>query len=70
MFDRFYMADKCRGLNAAGSGLGLHICKVLVNLSGGKIWVDSKEGAYCEFLFTLPTPPESPIKGGRLKEDL
>ena len=69
VFDRFYKADKSRGLNAAGSGLGLHICKVLVNLSGGKIWVDSKEGQYCEFLFTLPAPPTSPIKGGKLKED-
>ena len=51
-----------------GSGLGLHICKVLINLSGGKIWVDSKEGEYCEFLFTLPAPPSSPIKGGKLKD--
>ena len=54
--------------NTTGSGLGLHICKVLINLSGGKIWVDSKEGEYCEFLFTLPAPPSSPIKGGKLKD--
>ena len=33
-----------------------------------KIWVDSKEGEYCEFLFTLPAPPSSPIKGGKLKD--
>lgn len=69
VFDRFYKADQSRGLNAMGSGLGLHICKVLVNLSGGKIWVNSEEGAYCEFLFTLPAPPVSPIKGGKLKEE-
>lgn len=54
VFERFYKEDKSRGLNTTGSGLGLHICKVLINLSGGKIWVDSKEGEYCEFLFTLP----------------
>lgn len=65
VFDRFYKEDKSRGLNTTGSGLGLHICKVLINLSGGKIWVDSKEGEYCEFLFTLPAPPSSPIKGGQ-----
>ncbi len=70
IFDRFYKEDKSRGLNASGSGLGLHICKVLVNLSGGKIWVDSREGAYTEFFFTLPAPPAaSPIRGGKVKED-
>ncbi|MEF9976669.1 MAG: HAMP domain-containing sensor histidine kinase, partial [Oscillospiraceae bacterium] len=57
VFERFYKEDKSRGLNTTGSGLGLHICKVLIGLSGGKIWVDSKEGEYCEFLFTLPTEP-------------
>lgn len=57
MFERFYKEDKSRGLNTTGSGLGLHICKVLINLSGGKIWVNSKEGDYCEFSFTLPTEP-------------
>lgn len=54
VFDRFYKEDKSRGLNTSGAGLGLHICKVLVNLSGGKIWADSKAGEYTEFLFTLP----------------
>lgn len=69
VFDRFYKEDKSRGLNTTGSGLGLHICKVLINLSGGKIRVESKEGEYCEFLFTLPAaPPASPIKSGKLKE--
>ena len=70
IFDRFYKEDKSRGLNAAGSGLGLHICKVLVNLSGGKIWVDSHENEYTEFFFTLPTPPApSPITAGKVKEE-
>ena len=54
VFERFYKQDKSRGLNACGSGLGLHICKVLVGLSGGEIWVDSQEGEWCQFSFTLP----------------
>ena len=54
VFDRFYKEDKSRGLNTSGAGLGLHICKVLVNLSGGKIWAASRAGEYTEFLFTLP----------------
>lgn len=57
VFDRFYKEDKSRGLNTMGSGLGLHICKVLIGLSGGKIWANSKEGEWCEFSFTLPAEP-------------
>ena len=37
VFQRFYKEDKSRGLHARGAGLGLNICKVLVNLSGGQI---------------------------------
>ncbi len=54
VFERFYKEDKSRGLNTMGSGLGLHICKVLVNMSGGQIWVDSNYGKDCTFSFTLP----------------
>lgn len=54
VFERFYKADKSRGLNTKGSGLGLHICKVLVGLSGGNIWAESEEGEWCQFNFTLP----------------
>ena len=54
VFDRFFKEDRSRGLNTRGSGLRLHICKVLVNLSGGKIWVESQEGEWCRFSFTLP----------------
>ncbi len=54
VFERFYKEDKSRGLNTMGSGLGLHICKVLVNMSGGKIWAESNYGEDCTFSFTLP----------------
>ncbi len=65
VFERFYKEDKSRGLNARGSGLGLHICKVLVNLSGGQIRVESQKGAWCKFTFTLPA--ELPNKRDLLK---
>ena len=54
VFDRFYKEDRSRGLNTRGSGLGLHICKVLVTLSGGEIRVESQEGEWCRFTFSLP----------------
>lgn len=60
VFDRFYKADRSRGLHAQGSGLGLHLCKQFINRSGGKIWVESKQGESTTFAFTLPAgkPPE------------
>ena len=63
VFDRFFKEDRSRGLNAKGSGLGLHICKVLVGLSGGKIWADSREGEWCMFCFTLPADPPRRARG-------
>ena len=47
-----------RGSLAAGS----YFCKVLVNLSGGQIRVESQQGEWCRFVFTLPTC--SPNPGG------
>ncbi len=40
--------------NERGTGLGLLLCKELVELNGGNIWVDSKPGEGSEFKFTLP----------------
>ncbi len=53
VFDRFYKEDKSRGINTGGSGLGLHICKVLITLLGGEIWVESNPGVDCTFSFSL-----------------
>ncbi len=65
VFERFYKEDASRGLNAKGSGLGLHICKVLITLSGGQIRVESKAGEWCKFTFSLPSEP--PRQKNRLK---
>lgn len=54
VFERFYKEDRSRGVNTRGSGLGLHICKVLINLSGGQIRAESELGQWCRFVFTLP----------------
>lgn len=40
--------------NEKGSGLGLVLCKELISILGGNIWVESKEGKGSEFKFTLP----------------
>ena len=69
VFQRFYKEDKSRGLHARGAGLGLNICKVLVNLSGGQIRVKSQQGEWCRFVFTLPATPPNPGGMKRLPDE-
>ena len=52
IFDRFYKSDKSRGLDKSGVGLGLYICKTIIDSHGGKIGlIVHDEG--CEFWFEL-----------------
>jgi len=53
VFDQFYKSDKSRGLDKSGLGLGLYICKTVIDRHEEEIWVKSEEGAWCEFVFTL-----------------
>ncbi|MDD5122684.1 MAG: ATP-binding protein, partial [Dehalococcoidales bacterium] len=39
---------------AANMGIGLHLCKLLIDLHGGDLWVNSAEGRGSEFSFSLP----------------
>ncbi|MBZ0199950.1 MAG: PAS domain S-box protein [Ignavibacteriaceae bacterium] len=43
----------------AGTGLGLILCKELVEKNGGNIWVESKQGEGSSFIFTLPVENNS-----------
>ncbi len=51
VFDRFWQADET---SIAGVGLGLAICRGIVEQHGGKIWVESTLGQGTTFSFTLP----------------
>jgi len=55
IFERFYKADRAR--SGGGTGLGLAISKHLVEAHGGRIWVESTEGAGSTFYFVLPVSP-------------
>ena len=53
IFETFYRADNSRARDSGGAGLGLAIAKGIVEAHGGRIWVESKEGAGSTFGFTL-----------------
>jgi len=54
IFDRFVQIHKIAGAGEHGTGLGLTIAKSLVEMHGGRIWVDSAPARGCCFRFTLP----------------
>ncbi len=60
IFERFYQAEPHLTRRHGGMGLGLSIAKELVELHGGRIWVESVEGKGSRFTFTLPAKDALP----------
>lgn len=56
VFQRFYQADTSTNRKHGGAGLGLSICKSLVEMMGGKIWFKSTENAGSTFYFSVKFP--------------
>ncbi|MDO4563163.1 MAG: HAMP domain-containing sensor histidine kinase [Clostridia bacterium] len=54
IFDRFYRVDKARSRETGGTGLGLSIALTAVELHGGNLQVESKEGVGSTFKITIP----------------
>ena len=53
IFERFYKSDKSRGMDKTGVGLGMYIARTILEAQGQRIWVESEEGKWCRFTFTL-----------------
>lgn len=54
IFERFYKIDKSRSYDVKGAGMGLYLCKMIVEFHGGQIVARSEVGEYTEFIFQLP----------------
>ncbi len=54
LFERFYKVDKSRSYDVKGAGMGLFICKTIIELHDGQIMASSEENKYTEFAFWLP----------------
>jgi PAS domain S-box-containing protein len=54
VFDRMYRAEQRLTQGSKGLGLGLSVCRGMVEAHGGKIWVESQVGVGSTFYFTLP----------------
>ena len=54
VFDRMYRIEQIAGPSVKGLGLGLSICKALVEAHKGRIWAESQPGEGSRFIFTLP----------------
>lgn len=54
LFDAFFRLERDAGGNTPGTGLGLTIVRMLVELQGGRIRCESREGSGSTFHFTLP----------------
>jgi signal transduction histidine kinase len=57
VFDKFYRADSSDSQPAYGYGLGLYVCRRLIEAQGGHIWAENAAGGGAVFSFTLPVAP-------------
>jgi len=60
IFQEFSQVDSSASRQHHGTGLGLTIARRLVELHGGRLWVESEIGAGSRFFFTIPTRVDGP----------
>jgi signal transduction histidine kinase len=61
IFEEFQQADSSITRKKGGTGLGLSIAKRIIEMHGGRIWVESERGKGSTFYFTLPVRVEAQV---------
>lgn len=54
IFDRFVQAEASFSREKSGAGIGLHLCREIIAMHKGRIWVESMEGSGATFYFKIP----------------
>jgi len=61
LFQKFYRIDNSATRTIGGTGLGLYLCRQVIELYNGRIWVESKPGEGSTFKFKLPRLSQSEV---------
>jgi signal transduction histidine kinase len=61
IFEEFQQADSSITRKKGGTGLGLSIAKRIIEMHGGRIWVESEPGKGSSFYFTVPVRVEAQV---------
>ncbi|NQU73911.1 MAG: diguanylate cyclase [Candidatus Omnitrophica bacterium] len=70
LFDKFIQVGRTYGPGEKGTGLGLTISKALIELHGGRIWVESTLGKGSKFHFTIPKSSFEEVFRGYVKDGI
>jgi K+-sensing histidine kinase KdpD len=54
VFEKFYRTDSSDSQDAYGYGLGLYVCRLLVEAQGGRIWAENHPQGGAVFSFSMP----------------
>ena len=71
VFERFFQVESHLTRHYGGMGLGLSVAKAMIELHGGRIWVESEEGKGSKFIFTVPIAqpqPSAPVSDPFVKQ--
>lgn len=70
LFQKFYRTDNSETREVGGTGLGLYITKQIVEMMGGKVWVESEIGAGSTFLVQIPRVAPGQVEQMRATQEL